>query len=256
MDSQNTFNPRNIRLTMEYDGASFCGWQRQIGKPSIQSTLEDLIETIYGERRVVFGAGRTDSGVHARAQVANFLGDDRFQENKWMNFFNARLPKTIRITKAEFVTDSFHAQRWSIGKVYEYRILNRNCHSALDTRVYFYPWPLNKKAMAECLHYFVGEYDFAAFKGAKAEVKTTVRTVNRFEMFQEGDVLRFEVEANGFLKQMVRSMMGTVLKVGEGKLKPEDIPGIIASQDRQKVGRTLPPEGLTLLRVKYQDFPC
>ncbi len=255
MSNLTTFKPRNIRLTIEYDGSGYCGWQRQADKPSIQSTLEDLIENIFGEKKVVHGAGRTDSGVHAKAQVANFLGDDRMSESKWVSILNAKLPKTIRITNAEFVTDSFHSQRWSTGKIYEYRILNRRCHSALDTRVFFYPMPLKREAMRESLKYFVGEFDFAAFKGAKATVKTTVRTVTRFEMFEEADdILRFEIEANGFLKQMVRSMMGTVLKVGEGKLSPSDITPIILSQDRQKIGRTLPPEGLTLLRVKYQDI--
>ncbi len=246
------FQEHNIRLTIEYDGSDYCGWQKQLNKPSIQGTLEDLIEKLFGERRAVYGAGRTDSGVHAKAQVANFKGDDRYSQEKWVRLFNAKLPRSIRITDVKFVTESFHSQKWATGKVYEFRILNRKCHSALDKRVFFYPMPLDLKAMRNALTHFIGEHDFEVFQGAKATVKTTVRKVQRFELTEEpGDILRFEIEANGFLKQMVRSIMGTVLKVGEGKLDASEIPEIIRTKNKRRLGRTLSPEGLTLVKVKY-----
>lgn len=252
MHSENKFNEKNIRLTIEYDGSEYCGWQKQVGRPSIQGTLEELLERVYGERRVVYGAGRTDSGVHAKGQVANFKGDDRFSSAKWVNLLNAKLPRSIRVTEVAFVTESFHAQRWATGKIYEYRILNRNCHSALDKRVFFYPRKLDIPAMREALNHFLGEQDFEVFQGAKATVKTTVRRVKRFELIEEpGDILRFEIEANGFLKQMVRSIVGTLVKIGEGRMSPSEIPELIRTKNKRMLGRTLPPEGLTLVSVKY-----
>jgi tRNA pseudouridine38-40 synthase len=217
--------------------------------------LQEVLFQITGERTLVFGSGRTDSGVHAKGQVAHFTTSKLIDSERWRLALNMRLPRTIRVLKSDLVPDSFHAQKSAVSKIYEYRVLNRLTSSALDRQVYFYPRQnVDWKKMRECLPYFVGEHDFKSFQGAKANVKTTVRTIFRFELDVEDPerkLYRFTIEGSGFLKQMVRNVMGTVLKVGEGKLLPADIPAIINSRDRRQAGRTVPACGLCLVSVKY-----
>ncbi len=242
----------NIRITIEYDGEPFVGWQIQTNGPSIQETLEKAIQRVTGEYVFVRGAGRTDAGVHARAQVANFRAPSAMTPDQWRKALNALLPTTIRILQAEEADPSFDALKNARGKVYEYRVLNTRVASALDRRVYFYPGRLDWESMARCLPLFVGRQDFRCFQGARASVKTTVRDLNRFELFEEpGGLFRFEIEGSGFLKQMVRAVVGTVIEVGEGRRDGSRIPDVIASGDRRLAGRTLPACGLCLLEVKY-----
>lgn len=246
------FERRNIALKIEYDGTEYSGWQRQTEKPSIQAIIEDELGAILKKRVVVYGASRTDSGVHARAQVANFWGDSRYEADQWAKLLNFYLPKSIRIVKSVALDEKFHSQRLAVSKTYEYVVLNRRIASALDTRVYFYPRELDWDRVEASLPYFVGTHDFASFQGAKAGKKTTVRTVSRFEMERKGEgIYRFEVEGQGFLKQMVRTMIGTVMEVGEGKREPTDIAQIINARDRRRAGRTVPAEGLCLLKIEY-----
>lgn len=247
-----TYTRKNIRLKIEYDGSEFCGWQRQGDLPTIQSFIEDSLQRFMGQKVSLYGASRTDSGVHARGQVANFWGDSRFEGERWGKVLNSMLPRSIRILESEEVPDVFHSQKYALSKVYEYRLLNRRCASALDKTTFFYPRPLKWEKIRESLPHFVGTHDFAAFQGAKAEVKTTVRTIYRFDLFEEpGGLYLFQIEGNGFLKQMVRAMMGTLLEIGEGKREPSDIPVLIASRDRRLSGRTAAPEGLCLVSIKY-----
>lgn len=244
----------NIRLDIEYDGSGFAGWQRQPASPTVQATLEDLLQKLTGTRTIVYGASRTDSGVHARGQVATFFTEYSLPAEKWAPMLNFHLPKSVRIVRSASVPRSFSAQKQAISKIYEYRVLNRATQSALDTRVYFYPRPLDWDAIRRSLPEFVGEKDFKPFQGAKAEVKTTVRTILSFELLEEGDGLHcFRIEGTGFLKQMVRAIMGTVIEVGEKKRRPEDIKAIFLSGDRGKAGRTLPAAGLTLAKIHFRE---
>lgn len=250
------YQRRNIQLTIEYDGSHFHGWQRQRDLLTVQSVIEDRLSEMMGRKVTLYGAGRTDSGVHARAQIANFWGDSRFQGEQWSRILNFHLPRAVRIVESREVPDSFHAQKQALSKLYEYRVLYRRCPSALDSRVHFYPRILDWNRVREALPYFLGEHDFRSFQGAKATVVSTVRTITRFELFEEGSlVYRFEVEGNGFLKQMVRTMVGTALEVGEGKRQPSDITKIIAARDRRAAGRTAPPEGLCLVKIHYPETP-
>lgn len=245
----------NIRLHIEYDGTDFHGWQRQLNKPTIQALIEDNLTEVVGKRVIVYGASRTDSGVHAQGQVAHFYVDSRIPGYQWSHVLNFRLPRTVRIQQSQEVPYGFHSQRDAIEKIYEYRVLNRDHASALDRRCHFYPGALDWEAMRAALPYLVGEHDFKCFQGAKAERKTTVRTISSFDLFQDapGD-FRFRIRGNGFLKQMVRTIVGTVLEVGEGRRKPESMQAILASRDRRQAGRTVPAHGLCLVSIKYPEF--
>jgi tRNA pseudouridine38-40 synthase len=249
----------NIRLDIEYDGTDFCGWQRQADRPTIQALIEDVVAKVERRKVTVYGAGRTDSGVHAKGQVANFESQYPIEANRWRNILNTHLPPTIRIQQASLQPDSFHAQKNALTKIYEYRILNRGAASALDRRMLFIPIGLDWEKMRRALPLFVGHHDFAAFQGANASVKTTDRTLLKFDLVDEGQgYYKFVLEGTGFLKHMVRNLVGTVLEIGEGKRLAEDIPAILASRDRRRAGRTAPAHGLCLVRVNYPEegAPC
>lgn len=244
----------NILLKIEYDGTDFVGWQRQPDGPTIQSVIEDLLESILNRRVVLYASGRTDSGVHARSQYAMFRGDAKYEAETWAKMLNFSLPPTIRILESRLMPDNFHAQKDVISKTYEYRVLNRKVASAIDRGVHFYPGVLDWEKIKQALKHFVGEMDFKSFQGAKAEVQTTVRTITRLEVIKEAsDLYNIRVEGTGFLKHMVRNIVGTLLEVGEGKIAPEEIPNIISARDRRKAGRTVPPNGLYLVKVVYPD---
>lgn len=245
---------RNIRLVLEYDGSGFAGWQRQLGVPTVQQTVEDVLRKITNERVVVFGAGRTDSGVHARGQVCNFATSHGIEPTRWTRVLNFYLPQTIRIAGSQEVPVSFHSQRCAITKVYEYRILNREYSSALESRVLFCPRSLDWDRIKLAMPYFVGKHDFRSFQGPKADVRSTVRTVTRFILDESlgcDGLYRLEIEGNGFLKQMVRSVVGTLLEIGEKRRPIDAALKIIEGRDRRLAGVTAPPHGLCLVRVNY-----
>jgi tRNA pseudouridine38-40 synthase len=247
----------NIRLDIEYDGTEFFGWQVQQNLPTIQGHLEAALQQVVKSRVILVGAGRTDSGVHALGQVANFNLDSpgRIEPWRWKLVLNSMLPPTIRIVDSRAVPNDFHAQKNALSKIYEYRVLNQPCASALDRRVYFCPRPMDWDAIRRALPHFIGTKDFRSFKGAKADVVTTVRTVTRFELIEDMSrrgLYVFQVEGSGFLKQMVRTMVGTVMDVGKGLRKPEDMVDIIRARNRMAAGRTMPASGLCLVSIKYQ----
>jgi len=243
----------NILLKIEYDGTAFSGWQRQKNSASIQGTIEDILRKFIGQKTVLYGASRTDAGVHAKGQVANFECPPILPAERWASYLNAQLVPTIRILSSTKMPAGFHAQKMAVSKLYEYRLLQRSCESALDTQVGFYPAPMDWKKVRQAMSYFVGEKDFKSFQGARASVLTTVRKVTRFELFSEpGGVYRFEIEGNGFLKQMVRSIIGTLIEVGQGKRRAEEIPDVLAAKDRRKAGFTAEAKGLCLVRVDYE----
>lgn len=245
-------NLDNILLEIEYDGAPFSGWQRQKTHPSVQAVIEDVLRGFTHQKTVLYGASRTDAGVHAKGQMANFESPPLLSPEKWACFLNSQLPPSVRILSSKIMPPRFHAQKMAKSKVYQYRLLQRSCESPLDPQRGFYPVKLNWDSIAQGLHYFVGEKDFKSFQGARASVLTTVRTIHRFELFEEGEgCYRFEIEGNGFLKQMVRAIIGTLIEVGMGKREVHSIPGIIDARDRRAAGFTAEAKGLCLMKVYY-----
>lgn len=242
----------NLRLTIEYDGEDFQGWQKQSAAPTVQEHIEHILSGLHQKPIKVFGASRTDSGVHAKAQVAHFISEKNLGPYQWMAILNNSLPNTIRVTEICEMPEDFHAQKNIRSKIYEYRILNRPFASAIDRRVHWYPKELDWAAIEAAMPYFIGQHDFQSFKASNSSAKTSVRTIYSFKLYREtADIYRFEIEGSGFLKQMIRNIIGTLILVGKGKLSGDAIPGIILSCDRTKAGPTAPPEGLTLVRVNY-----
>jgi len=244
---------RNIKLIIEYDGTNYLGWQRQPQGDTIQEVLETALERITGERITVIGSGRTDSGVHALAQVANFKTESKMTPIQFQKALNSILPKDIVIKEAEDVDLSFHSQLSAKSKVYIYVILNRDYPSALERfRVWFISDRLNLYQMDEAARMVIGEHDFRGFALSKLGVKTTVRRVLSAELRAKPDGrIEFEIEATGFLKGMVRLIVGTLVQVGKGKITHEDFREILESGERKNFVITAPAMGLFLKEVKY-----
>ncbi len=244
---------RNIKLLVEYDGTNYLGWQVQPKGSTIQGILEEKLELLTGEPIRLFGSGRTDSGVHAFGQVAHFKTRSQMNIRTIQRALNSLLPPDIVIRKVEAVDEDFHARRHSKSKVYEYRILNRDLRSAFHREYAWYiPQRLNFTEMKRASQSLIGEHDFSAFRSVGSPTRTTVRKVIRAEWKrgQEG-FIRFEIEANGFLKQMVRAIVGTLVEVGKDKINSAEFRKILESKDRRKAGPTAPARGLFLKEVKY-----
>lgn len=244
---------RNIKLTIEYDGTNYFGWQRQPQGSTIQEVLEDALGKITGDRVIVVGSGRTDSGVHALAQVANFKTVSKMTSFQFQNALNSLLPKDIVIKMAEDVDLNFHSQFSARSKVYIYVILNRTYPSALERlRAWFIRDPLNTSLMEEASRMIIGEHDFRGFALSKSNVKNTVRRVLGAELNEKPDGrIVFKIEATGFLKGMVRLIVGTLVQVGKGKITPEDFRGILESGEKTNLAITAPARGLFLKEIKY-----
>ena len=243
---------RNIRLLIEYDGTNYQGWQVQPKGPTIQGMIEEKLTLITGEVIHLIGSGRTDSGVHAFGQVANFKTKSKLDVHSIQKALNSLLPPDIVIQKAEEVEEDFHARKQSKSKVYEYRILNRALRSTFY-RMYAWhiPKKLNLREMEEATKWLIGEHDFSSFRSVGSPTRTAIRRVIRAEWKRGRDgLLRFEIEANGFLKQMVRALVGTLVEVGKGKIDSEEFRKILDSRDRKKAGPTAPAHGLFLKEVK------
>ena len=243
---------RNIKLTIEYDGKDFNGWQKQPTKLNIQGTIEQAIKQITGEDVELNASGRTDAGVHALGQVANFKTNSQIPIEKFAIAINSKLKRSIVIKKAEEVDERFHSRLSCKKKTYRYIINNSPEGTAiyrnLETHI---PQKLDLSQMKKAIKYFEGEHDFKAFKASGTSSKSSVRTIYKAEVRKEGDNIIIELTGNGFLYNMVRIISGTLLDVGLGKIKPEGIPEIIESKDRQRAGRTLPAHGLYLVQVVY-----
>jgi tRNA pseudouridine38-40 synthase len=244
---------RNIRLLIEYDGTNYQGWQVQPKGPTIQGILEEKLGLLTGEPAQLFGSGRTDSGVHALGQAAHFKTQSQMDIRTIRRALNSLLPPDIVIRKVEEVDEGFHARKHSKSKVYEYRILNRNLRSAFHRRyVWHIPQKLDLTEMKEATQSLIGEHDFSAFRTVGSPTRTTVRRVIRAEWRRGRDgLIRFEIEANGFLKQMVRSIIGTLVEIGKGRMEAADLRKILNSRDRKEAGPTAPAQGLFLKEVKY-----
>ena len=244
---------RNIKLLIEYDGTNYQGWQVQPKGPTIQGILEEKIGLLTGQPVQLFGSGRTDSGVHALGQVAHFKTQSQMDIHTIRRALNSLLPHDIVIQKAEEVDEGFHARKYSKSKIYEYRILNRNLRSAFHRGyVWHIPQKLNLTEMKKATQSLIGEHDFSAFRTVGSPTRTTVRRVIRAEWKRGRDgLIRFEIEANGFLKQMVRSIIGTLVEIGKGRMEAAEIREILNSRDRKEAGPTAPAQGLFLKEVKY-----
>jgi tRNA pseudouridine38-40 synthase len=255
---------RNIRLVLAYDGTDFHGWQRQPDLPTIQECLETALARLTGETAHVWGSGRTDAGVHALNQVANFRIASPIPCDNLVKALNDLLPPTIRIKGAREVAERFHARYDVRSKTYRYRILQTPvCSPFLCRSVCHHPYPLDHARMAEAARFFEGEHDFTSFAAVAAEEGTgeekessgraMVRTIFSSRLFRRPRtaLLVYEVTGSGFLHHMVRNMVGTMMEVGRGRLAPQDIVKILAARDRTLAGPTAPAQGLCLMKVEY-----
>ncbi|MBP1889999.1 tRNA pseudouridine38-40 synthase [Clostridium moniliforme] len=244
---------KNIKLTIEYDGTNYLGWQKQkSSKNTIQETIEKAIEKIVKKEVSLIGSSRTDSGVHAKGMVANFLTDSSVPPERFREAINTKLPDDIAIIKSEEVPEEFHARYNSKGKTYSYTINNRIEKVALYRNYSYHVRDiLDIKAMEEACKYFIGKHDFSAFKSSGSSVKTSVRTITDLHIEKENDILKILVTADGFLYNMVRIIVGTLIEVGNGKLKSEEIEDIINKGKRENSGFCVPPNGLILEKVYY-----
>lgn len=244
---------RNIKLTLEYDGSKFFGFQRQTDKPTIQAALEEALSKLFDQpMKIAAAAGRTDSGVHARGQVVNFRVDSPLSLNKIQTGLNALLPYEIVVTQAEEAPGDFHARYGAKAKTYEYLVLNSRLRSPLlNGRAYRFPYPLDLAKMKKAARKLVGCHDFKAFQAAGSNVKSSRRFVHRLTIERKRNLIRFIIEADGFLYHMVRNIVGTLLEVGRGSLAGQDFLKVFRSRKRVLAGPTVPAEGLTLVSVDY-----
>ncbi|MBU1180795.1 MAG: tRNA pseudouridine(38-40) synthase TruA [Proteobacteria bacterium] len=243
----------NFRLTIEYDGTAYNGWQRQKTGRTIQGEIENAVCVMTRQKVTLTGAGRTDAGVHALGQVANFVCDTTLEPGVFIKGLNSLLPGDIIIRDCVSEKQEFHSRYDAKSKIYNYRILNREIPSAIER---YYTWFIRKKidvdAMQKAAFHLIGTHDFKAFEGTGSPRKSTIRSVSRAGvLLKKDDLIIFEIEADGFLRFMVRNIVGTLVCVGLGKIKDSDFKGILESRDRGNAGITAPPQGLFLVEVKY-----
>lgn len=245
---------RNIRLLIEYDGTAYAGWQYQPHAPTVQGAIEQAIEQVTRARSTLYGSGRTDAGVHARGQVANFRTASGATPFKLRAGINATTPRDIYVLDAEEVPDAFHARKSAIGKRYSYTLLAGGRHPALDRhRIAVVHERLDPAPMQEAAAMLVGTHDFAAFQNADSPRADTVRTLTRLEMSLEGALFRFTIEGTGFLYKMCRTLVGTLVEVGLGKRQAASVLALLAHGDRTLAGQAMPAKGLVLEEVMYPE---
>ncbi len=243
---------RNIKITLEYDGTEYFGWQRQPNCVTVQQRVEEAVEAVTQARAAVIASGRTDTGVHAEGQVAHFRTASAIPIEKFPPALNANLPADIAVLAAEEARPDFHARYDAKSKTYRYTILNQPIRSPLRARYSARMWPaLDVERMQEAARALVGRRDFAAFQSQADPERNSVRTVTRAEFVARPPLIEFWIEADGFLYNMVRAIVGTLALVGRGKLSPADFEAIIRSRDRGQAGPTAPAQGLCLVRVQY-----
>ena len=247
---------RNIALTVAYDGTDFFGFQSQAGTglPTIQESLEEAIFRLTGERVAVEGSGRTDTGVHAWGQVVNFFSESTIPPERWMLALIPHLPSSIVIRDSKEAEPGFHARFSAKEKTYVYQFYQGATASPFYRRyAYHVPYGLDLSAMEEAASYFQGEHDFRAFCAAGTKTKSFVREILACTIKEEKPLLTLSVRGNGFLWHMVRIIAGTLLEVGAGKRQPQEMPVLLGMGDRKRTGATLPPHGLILQSVVYND---
>ena len=243
---------RNLKLTIAYDGSEFHGWQIQPEMRTIQGELHDALAKLFNHELKVTGSGRTDAGVHAHGQVANVETIRTMDTDAVLRGVNALLPREIRILTVEEVRLEFHARRSARSKTYEYHLWRNPIISPFQCRyVYGFRYPLDLDAMDRGTLCFLGAHDFTSFCAAATEIEDRVRTIFEASWDRSEDTWVFRIRGNGFLQYMVRTIAGTLLQVGQGRLQPERLPEIFAARDRRLAGPSLPPHGLHLIQVEY-----
>jgi tRNA pseudouridine38-40 synthase len=242
-----------FRLTLEYDGSPFVGWQRQDNGPSVQGALEDAIEKLSGERVTVTGAGRTDAGVHALGQVAHFDLEKVFEPGKVRDALNHFLrPNPVVVLDAAVADADFHARFSARSRHYLFRVLNRRSPPALDDKRVWHVSPkLDAEAMHAAAQVLVGQHDFTTFRAAECQAQSPVKTLDRLDVSRRADEIHIEASARSFLHHQIRSFAGTLKLVGEGKWSARDVAEALAAKDRARCGPVSPPDGLYLVRVDY-----
>jgi len=258
---------RNLKLEIEYDGTNYCGWQIQKshkvtclsgrqtksqGHRSIQGVIEKNLHKILQEKVRLVVSGRTDAGVHAKAQVANFKTKSSQSLDKLQRALNGLLPDDIVVTRIEEKDLDFHSRFDARSKVYRYTILNSNYPSALSRNtLFFYPYPLDIKIMQKEARALLGRHNFSSFQASKAGARSAVRSIKKIKIARINDLIYIDIEANGFLYNMARNIVGTLIEVGRGKLPLGSLKRIVAQRNRKFAGPTAPARGLSLVQVKY-----
>jgi tRNA pseudouridine38-40 synthase len=242
----------NIKLTVEYAGTHYHGWQFQANSDSIQAVLERALSTFLRTPTRVIGAGRTDAGVHALGQVVSFSTDKELTAHRIRRALNALTPSDITVKEVEIVADSFDPRRDARSRVYEYHIINRPTPSPFFlNRAWHLHQPLNVEAMRTASSCLLGEHDFSSFRATGCDAAHPIRMVYRTTLEQRGELLVFTIEATAFLRHMVRNIVGTLVEVGHGERTVESVQELLGLRDRTKAGDTAPAHGLYLMEVKY-----
>ena len=242
----------SIKLTLEYEGTAYAGWQQQPNQPTIQGQVEQALLQITKQKIPVIGAGRTDAGVHALGQVASFYSEKFLPPPKWASALNRYLPADITVLRSEQVSDSFHARFSAKGKIYEYRIRLHPSRSALERhRIWHIHTALDFSRMQQAIPWFIGTHDFSSFEGPRSGTKDRICRISHMTIHQRESLLTIRIEGDRFLKQMVRAIVGTLVEVGRKRREPDEMPIIIQTRDRRAAGETAPAEGLYLVEVLY-----
>lgn len=241
------------KLIVAYDGTNYNGFARQPNGTTIVETLEEAVEKIVQHKVYILGAGRTDTGVHAKGQCCIFDSDTKVPVERLAKAINSKLPMDIAVQSVEKVSDDFHPRFGAKRKTYRYQILNSKQRDPFSYKyALMYPYEVNLEKMKAAAEKMVGTHDFKCFCAAKTDVKDTIRTIYDIQIYQQDDLISVDICGNGFLYNMVRIIIGTLLKVNEGKLTVDDITRIIESKDRNLAGPTAPPQGLTMLKIIYE----
>lgn len=243
---------RNFKLIISYDGTRFSGWERKDGRDTVQGKMEDVLEKMAGEPVKLIAAGRTDAGVHAAGMCANVHIDTRMTEKEIRDYLNRYLPGSIAVTEVRECSERFHARYNAVGKTYQYTCFAGEVRPVFDRRyVTVLDFSPDVEKMRSAAQVLVGEHDFMAFCGNTHFKKSAIRNVDTIDISEEGGYIRFTLHGNGFLQNMVRIIVGTLLEVGRGKLTADDVSEILASRVRKNAGPTAPPQGLCLMSVDY-----
>lgn len=241
------------KLIIAYDGTNYNGFARQPNGTTIVETLEEAVEKIVQHKVYILGAGRTDTGVHAKGQCCIFDSDTKVPVERLAKAINSKLPMDIAVQSVEKVSDDFHPRFGAKRKTYRYQIMNSKQRDPFSYKyALMYPYDVDLEKMKAAAQKMVGTHDFKCFCAAKTDVKDTVRTIYDIQIYQQDNLISVDICGNGFLYNMVRIIIGTLLKVNEGKLSADDITRIIESKDRNLAGPTAPPQGLTMLEIIYE----
>ncbi len=244
---------RNIKLILEYDGTNYLGWQKQPKGTTVQGAVEEAISNLTKEEASIIGCSRTDSKVHAKRYVCNFKTNSTIPAARFREALNFYLPEDISIMESEEVEEDFHARYDSRGKMYSYTIVSSKSRMPMCRNfTYHIKSELNIDRMKAAAEVFIGTHDFEAFRNLGSSVKTTIRTITKLDIVQENEYIKIYIAADGFLYNMVRIIVGTLIDVGMGKKDTEDIKKILDSKNRKNAGKTCPPQGLCLVEVYYE----